>query len=93
MPNITLASGVTNHAAGVMTTSPATDPERSHIMVGFFSRIHTIASQVRPAIEAAISVLRNARAVMLSALSSDPALNPYHPNQRRAVPRATNGIL
>jgi len=48
---------------------------------------------VSPAIEAAISVLRNARAVIPSALSSDPALNPYHPNQRRAVPRATNGIL
>ncbi|MDQ5968744.1 MAG: hypothetical protein QG561_851 [Patescibacteria group bacterium] len=76
-----------------MTTSQATDPERSHINVGFFSRIHTMASQVSPATEAAISVLRNARAVIPSALSSDPALNPYHPNQRRAVPRATKGIL
>src|SRR5579863_3509259 len=52
-----------------------------------------MTSQVTPAKEAAISVLRKAEAVTASTRSSDPALKPYQPNHRRPVPRAINGTL
>ena len=45
------------------------------------------------ATEAVMSVLAKATRVVVSQCSSLPALKPYQPNQRRAVPRATRGTL
>ncbi len=61
---------VTYPAAGVMVARPATAPVNNPTNFGFLERIQSIASQTMAANDAAISVLRNARAVILSARSS-----------------------
>ena len=43
--------------------------------------------------DAAISVFKNAAAVMESTRSSEPALKPYQPNHSRPVPSAMSGTL
>src|SRR5260370_39551757 len=87
------AVGDTNPAAGVMVAGPATAPVRSPRKWGLLLRSQSTVSQVTAAKEAATSVLRKATAVTESTRNSLPALEPYHPNQRRPVPRATRGML
>ncbi len=79
--------------AGVIATSPATAPEAAPTEVGLPSRIFSTTSQPRIAAAGAAMVLRNAMAAMPSAASSEPALKPNQPNQRRPAPRSTNGGL
>src|SRR5215469_807870 len=92
IPMRTAAAGETYPDAGVIVASPATDPVRSPRNFGFLLVIQSIASQVIAPKLAARSVLTNATVVTESTRNSLPALKPYHPNQRRPVPRATNGI-
>ena len=60
---------------------------------GWRPRAHSTSSHVMAAKDAATSVFRNADAVTASTRSSEPALNPYHPNQSNPVPSAINGTL
>ena len=76
-----------------MVASPATAPVSRPTNFGFFSKIQATISQVIAAKDAAVSVFRNASAVIESTRSSLPALNPYHPNHSRPVPSATSGML
>src|SRR6266540_6313713 len=79
--------GVTYPAAGVTVARPATAPVSSPKNVGLFSKIQAMTIHTIAAKDAAISVLRNAIAVMASTFNSLPALNPYQPNQSRPVPK------
>src|SRR5436190_2233347 len=90
---MTADPGDTNPAAGVIVARPATAPVRSPTNLGFFSARHETKSQVTAAKDPAMSVLRNALAVIESTRNSDPALNPYHPNHKSPVPNATSGTL
>src|SRR5665647_2601478 len=83
----------TKPAAGVTVARPATAPVISPTNLGFVSLNHSITIQVIAAKEAAMSVLRNASEVIPSTWSSLPALKPYQPNQRSAVPIAIKGML
>jgi len=61
--------------------------------VGLPFLIHSTMIQPSNAAAVATWVFTNATAVMLSAVSSDPALKPNQPNHSRPAPRATNGTL
>src|SRR5258706_12588388 len=89
---MTAVVGETYPAAGVMVARPATAPVRSPRNFGFLEINHSTAIQVTAANDAAMSVFRNALAVTASTRNSLPALNPYQPNQRGPVPRATRGM-
>ncbi len=94
MPMIEAVPTVTYPAAGVMVANPATAPVISPMKVGFFLPVfHSISNHVMAAKEADTSVLMKAATVMLFMSNSLPALKPYQPNQSRAVPIATNGML
>jgi hypothetical protein len=54
---------------------------------------HSTTSHATAPKDAAMSVFRNATAVIESTRNSLPALKPYHPNQSRPVPSATSGML
>ena len=77
----------------MIVASPATAPVSSPTKCGFFANHHSTNSHVTAANDAAMSVLRNASAVMSSTLSSLPALKPYQPNHSRPVPSAMSGML
>src|ERR1035437_6485116 len=83
----------TKPAAGVMATSPATAPVDIPTSVDLRSIIQSIIAQVIAAVAAAIGVTRNALTERQSAAKALPALKPYQPNQRKAAPITTNGIL
>src|SRR5580698_2012607 len=82
----TALAGVTNPAAGVITTRPATAPEQKPSTVGFPRTIHSIAGQTVAATPVASVVAVNALAAMPSAANALPALNPYHPTHNIPVP-------
>src|SRR2546423_8601267 len=75
-----------------MATRPGTAPDEAPTMVGLPL---THSTMIQPSSAAAVAhwVLTNATAVTLSAVSSDPALNPNQPNQSRPAPSATIGTL
>src|SRR6201999_1131017 len=58
-----------------------------------FLRAHSTMIQPRKPAAVATWVFTNASAVRLSAVSSEPALNPNQPNHSRPAPSATNGTL
>ena len=77
-----------------MVAKPATAPVINPMKVGFFFPVfHSISNQVTAAKEAAVSVFKKEETVMEFTANSLPALNPYQPNQSKAVPMATNGML
>src|SRR5947207_15156028 len=80
-------------AAGVMVARPATAPVSSPTNFGLRCRLHSMASHVMAANDAATPVLRKARPVTAFTSSALPAWKPYHPNQRKPVPIAIRGIL
>src|SRR5512143_2670808 len=84
---------VTNPAAGVMATSPATAPDAVPKIVGLPFLSHSITAQLRPPAAAAVFVTTNAFTARPFAARALPALNPNHPNHKSAVPRTTNGRL
>src|SRR5690606_27090774 len=86
-PPIAIAAiGVTNPAAGVTATSPATSPEAAPSAVGLPCFSHSAAHHVVSAAAAATCVFTNAREASPFAARALPALNPNQPNQRRAAP-------
>ena len=80
------AIGVTNPAAGVIATSPATAPEMPPKTVGLPRRNHSIASQPSAAAALAKCVATNALVARLLAASALPALKPNQPTHKRHAP-------
>src|SRR5688572_9691249 len=85
--------GSTLPQAGVIATRPATAAVAPPSAVGLPRWIHSIAAQTTTAIEAAVLVLRKARAASGLALSALPALNPNQPVQRRPATTRQSGRL
>ena len=76
-----------------MVASPATEPVSNPRNLGLRLVSHSTKNHAMPAKDAAMSVLRNAVAVVASTRNSLPALNPYQPNHSNPVPSATSGML
>src|SRR5271157_4724714 len=85
--------GFTNPAAGVIATSPATDPEIPPSTLGLPLRIHSAPAQPTAAAAAAKCVATNALVARLPAASALPALNPNHPTQSKQAPMTLSTTL
>src|SRR5512134_2341026 len=85
--------GWTKPEAGVIATSPATHPEAAPSTVGFPRWIHSVNTQDRVAMAAAVWVATKALVERSPAASALPALNPNQPNQRIAAPSTVMGRL
>src|SRR5438093_8627113 len=81
------ASGVTKPEAGVIATSPATQPIEAPSTLGLPLCSQLIVSQVSAAIAAAVLVTTKAETASPFAASAEPALKPNQPNQSSAAPR------
>src|SRR2546425_12278407 len=90
---ITAAHGATTPAGGATAASPAIDPVRAPVALGFPSFHQSTPIHVRRANAPPSMVFTNAYAATPFAARALPALNPNQPNQRRPAPRATNGTL
>ena len=84
---------MTKAAAGVIVAKPAIAPTHAPTRVGLPSIFHSSKSQKKSAVEAAISEFIAATTAEPLAARAEPPLKPNQPNQRRPVPRATNGML
>src|SRR3989338_7190473 len=84
---------LTNPAAGVIATNPATAPEHKPKIVGLPLRIHSIKAQLKPAAAAAVLVTTKALTARPLAARALPALKPNQPNQSSTAPMTTSGIL
>src|ERR1700739_148487 len=78
--------GPTNPAAGVMATSPATEPEIAPRALALPFLIHSAAPQPRAAAAAAKCVGTKALEGNPPACNALPALNPNQPTQSRQAP-------
>src|SRR5687767_7709493 len=87
------AIGVTNPAAGVIATRPATAPDAAPSAVGLPREAHSVNIQPSTAAAVAVLVVMNACAARPLAPSALPALNPNQPNQSRAAPITDIGRL
>src|ERR1051326_8661739 len=85
--------GLTNPAAGVMATRPATAPEIAPRALGLPLRSHSAALQPMTAAAAAKCVATNALVARLPALRALPALKPNHPTQSRHAPMKLSTML
>jgi hypothetical protein len=87
-------SGVTNPAAGVIATSPATAPEaRPTPDILPWKKKSSASPQASAAAAGAKKVLEKAYAATPLAASALPPLNPSHPNQSSPAPRMAKGTL
>src|SRR5258706_8123598 len=93
VPMNKLEGTVTNPAAGVMATSPTTEPIQNPTAEGFLPRAASNKTQARPAAAAAVLVTAKAEAAKVPALKALPALKPNQPNQSSPVPSNTKGML
>src|ERR1700760_1736982 len=82
--------GVTNPAAGVIATSPATQPEIAPRAEGLPCRIHSAALQLNAAAAAPKGVATNAEVASVPADSAEPALNPNQPTHSKQAPIKLN---
>src|SRR3979409_2325777 len=78
--------GLTNPAAGVTATSPATAAEVAPRVLGFPLRNHSAPAHPRAAAAAAKCVATKALVARPPALSALPALNPNQPTHSRQAP-------
>src|ERR1700757_2996085 len=78
--------GCTKPAAGVMATSPATEPEIAPSALGLPLRIHSASAQLSAAAAAPKCVLTKALVASGPEPSALPALNPNQPTQSRHAP-------
>src|SRR5260370_6598336 len=78
--------GLTKPDAGVMATSPATEPEMAPSMLGLPAWIHSTAIHARVAAAAPKWVATNALLARPLAASALPALKPNQPTQSMAAP-------
>src|SRR6188768_2935547 len=84
---------VTNPAAGVITTKPATMPEQNPRILGLPLINHSAIAHTKPAVAAARVVVVKACAAIPSAPSALPALKPYQPTQSIPVPTIQSAML
>src|SRR4030043_1562363 len=87
-----LASGCTKPEAGVIAASPTTAPVAAPKTEGLRC-IQPKTIQVRAAAAPAVLVVTKALEANPPAVKALPALKPNHPNQRRAAPSTTMGML
>src|SRR5215468_3550139 len=87
------AIGVTNPAAGVIATSPATAPEAAPRTVGLPRDDHSVNIQPSAAAAVALLVVMKACAARPLAASALPALKPNQPNHSRLAPITVSGRL
>src|SRR5437016_2561300 len=80
------AMGLTYPEAGVMATSPATEPETPPKALGFPLKIHSAKLQESVAVAAAKWVAMKALAAHPPEETALPALKPNQPNQSKAAP-------
>src|SRR5271165_3062204 len=80
------AAGETKPAAGVMATSPATNPEANPRMVGLPRLHHSPKTHAMAPVAAAMVVVTKASAAVFPAESALPALKPNHPNHNSPAP-------
>src|ERR1700752_2563717 len=92
-PMMMEAIGVTNPAAGVIATRPATAPDAAPSTVGLPREDHSVNIQPSAAAAVAVLVVMNAWAARPLAASALPALNPNQPNHSRLAPITVNGRL
>src|SRR5215468_9173740 len=85
--------GLTNPAAGVIATRPATAPEIPPSTLGFPLRIHSAAAHPTAAAAAAKCVATKALVARLPAPKALPALKPNHPTQSRQAPMKLSTTL
>src|ERR1700761_7632796 len=85
-PMMTAPVELTQPQAGVMTTKPATAPEQNPSTLGLPFVIHSHIGQTNEATAVASVVVVNALAAVPSAPTSEPALKPYQPTHKIAVP-------
>src|SRR5882757_6798607 len=85
--------GLTNPAAGVIATKPATAPDAAPNVVGLPYLSFSTKIQPSKADAVAVLVLMKAYPARLLAPSAEPALNPNQPNHSNAAPSNTNGTL
>src|ERR1700729_262010 len=78
--------GVTNPAAGVIATSPATAPEIAPSAEGLPWRIHSATLQPMAAAAAPKWVATNAEVARVPELNAEPALKPNQPTHNRQAP-------
>src|SRR5210317_2112914 len=86
-PIIIAETGLTNPAAGVIATSPATAPDAAPSVVGFPWSNHSATTHERAAVPAATWVVKKASVAISPAASALPALKPNQPNQRMEAPK------
>ena len=86
-------AGLTECAAGVMATRPATMPDAPPSEVAWPSRRRSTSSQASIAAAVAPSVLIHATPAVVSAARAEPALKPNQPNHSRPAPSITSGRL
>src|SRR5579862_4264255 len=92
-PIISADIGLTNPAAGVIATRPATDPEIAPSTLGFPLRNHSAALHPIAAAAAPKCVATNALVASVPAASALPALNPNHPTHSRHAPMKLSTTL
>src|SRR5579863_7815442 len=92
-PIISADIGLTNPAAGVIATRPATQPEIAPSALGFPLRIHSAALQPIAAAAAPKCVATNALLARLPAESALPALKPNHPTHSKHAPMKLSTTL
>jgi hypothetical protein len=85
--------GVTNPAAGVIATSPATAPVIMPSIVGCALNRQSRMAHVSPAVAVAVWVTTKALVARAPAPSALPALNPNQPNHRMPAPNTAKGRL
>src|SRR5687768_2671103 len=83
---ITAPVGVTNPAAGVITTRPPTAPEQNPSTLGLPRVNHSSNGQVAQATAVASVVVVKAFEATVSAATALPALKPYQPTHNMPVP-------
>src|SRR5256885_11617791 len=86
MPMASAGIGLTNPAAGVIATSPATAPEIAPSALGGPLFIHSAARQLSAAAAAPKCVATNALLASEFDASALPALNPNHPTHSKQAP-------
>ena len=87
------ASGVTNPAAGVIPTKPATAPVAAPTAVALPRRTDSSINQVKAAAAAPVLVATKATVATPPEASALPALNPNQPNHSKPAPNKMKGTL
>ena len=86
-------SGLTDEAAGVMPTMPATSPDATPRVVGCLARTCSVIIHARAPHRAATTVFRAATPAVLPAATAEPALKPIQPANSIPAPRKVRGTL